>query len=438
MTNKLKTISEEIISRAIEGDVEAFTEIYQIYNQRVFFLAVQYFKNEATAKDIVQEVFIKVYKNIHTLKSTNAFSSWLHTITYRECQNYNRKKLKIYDLKDDESIEGFPDITAIDIASQVENERIKEIIMKSLDTMKKPLRTVAVLRFFEEMKIHEIAEILNVPNDTVKSRIRRIRKKLSTDLEKNGVSKNFGFTLVSPLIFEAYSMLCEKYKMNDITSEQILRIILTGGGASIGGISILTKLLVGGLISTTAIGGTIIYNENESKQVEPEIEIVLPSIDDYIKHKEVATIDSISHDNSWTNEKVKIDIKTSNTNYDRILIDDMETLKVLDNGIYVVKLMKNNEVIDEEEIEISNIDRNSPTAVGEEVGNDYIISLNEDVSGIDWNSIEYYKNGTWSNDYQYDQNKNQIIVHNDILATHDLYVSDNAGNELSITLKVID
>lgn len=140
--NRLTTVSEDIILKAISGDTEAFTLIYKSYYQRVYFIGIQYFRNEETAKDIVQEVFIKVHKQIHTLNSPKAFNSWLHVLAYRVCVSYDRKKIRFIQLDEGKFVEDFVDDKAIGISDQVENNRIQQIVVNTLDSMSLPLKEV--------------------------------------------------------------------------------------------------------------------------------------------------------------------------------------------------------------------------------------------------------------------------------------------------------
>lgn len=438
--SRLNEISEEVILRAMNGDTEAFTELYKAYYKRVYFMSAQFFRNSELAKDVVQEVFIKVYKQIENLKTPKAFSSWLHVITYHECQNKaRRKKFKMYELSEDEKIEDFPNVNEVDVVGQVENERVKEIIMESLEKLSDPLKEVAILRFFEELKTQEIADILEVPRSTVSTRIIKIKKVLSSDLERKGVQRNFGIAILSPtLIHEVYGILSKKYSIDETAANEILQAILAGGSiATAGGIAIATKILLGGLTGAAIIGGVWMVNQEEEPKPDTQIEwISLPSIEPI--EEETAKIKDITYDTTWTSSSVHINVETTNNNYDKILINDSETLDVIDNGNYIIKLLKEDDILDEREIIISNIDRNSPVATGEELGNDYLIYLKEDISGINKNSIEYYKNGMITDDYTYDEVSNTLTIENEKSSVHELYVSDNAGNLLTITLKVVE
>lgn len=440
--NGPNTVSEETISKAMQGDTEAFSELYRTYYKRVYFMGVQYFKNEDTAKDVVQEVFIKVHKQIHTLKTPKAFSSWLHVLTYRICQNRNRRKLVVYELSDDVQVEDFADTKKVDIVDKIENERIKEVIMSSLDGMSDQLRMVGVLRFFEELKIEEISEILDVPKSTIGTRLVKIKKILRIDLEKHGIHNNYGFAILTPaLMYEAYELLFKRYELgiNEASADRILLIALGGGAATAtsaaGGITFLSKVIIGGLTTATVLGGGILLSQNNSDE-ETNITFDPPQVEEMIPEIPVAKIANVNYDQYWRNSVLDIDVTTTNSNFDKILINELETLQIDNNGTYTVKLLKDNNTIDEKEITVSIFDRNSPIATGTVEDDTFVILLSDDLSGIDWGSIIHYKNGVLTNEYVMDIENSRIIIKNDNnYSTHELFVKDNAGNELNIKIQ---
>ncbi|MFV0393214.1 MAG: RNA polymerase sigma factor [Coprobacillaceae bacterium] len=431
--NRLDVVSEETITKVIQGDSEAFTDIYNAYYRKVYFMGVQFFKNEETAKDIVQEVFIKVHKQINTLKSPNAFNSWIHVITYRECVSYTRKKSRVIDLREDQKIEDFEDINGGSVTDIVENGRVKEIIMESLDSMSTPLRIVGTLRFFEEMKIKEIADILDVPIDTVGTRVGRIKKILKTNLEEQGITldKNYSLGLFSSaLLKEMYALLSNKYILHGDTATKILQNTLKGNNA--GKVSLLIKYSMGSLVTASVIGGLII-NQNIVKS------------EAYLVYKEFSTLEvpqiqedtkitEIIFDNNWIKEAVDLEVQTTNSNYDTVLINDMQTSRILDNGTYIVKLIKDGITIDQREIHICNIDRKSPNAKVDALGATYRISLTDDISGVNQETIQYYKNGVISSDYIYDSTSNTIVIENDGITKHEFNINDYATNTLNIVI----
>jgi RNA polymerase sigma factor (sigma-70 family) len=423
--NRPEPISEEIIIRASKGNKEAFSDIYHGYYKRVYFMAIQFFRNEDLANDVAQEVFIKVYKQIHTLKTPKAFSSWLYVITYRQCQNEARKKNKIEELGGKKTIEDFPDVNKEDI---ITNNHIKEIIKASIETMNSSLQMVATLRFFEELKLEEIADILDVSKSTVANRLSRIKKIISDDLKANGIERNASVIVTPAVMQQVYQTIFEQCTLNEPLANQILQTLLKKKMPK----HTLPKKL---LLSIMPISIAFIWMFNQPNNnisvslIPPNKEIVL---------KEKAQIANIVYDENWHNTAFTLDITVTNEDYDRILVNGNETVTISENGTYHVTLIKDNKVIDEEDVIISNIDIYSPNATGNKVNDTYVLSLTDDFSGINENRIIYYKNGSISNNYIYNPNNQTITIPNDTNSNHTFYIDDYAGNTLEIIVKATE
>ena len=382
---KPNTVSEEVISKAIQGDTAAFTEIYEAYYKRVYFMGIQYFKNEDIAKDVVQEVFIKVYKQIKSLKAPKAFSSWLHVITYRECQNLSRKKLKILELGDEEKIEDFPDKKEIEITEMVENERIKDIIAESLSALSDPLKTVAILRFFEELKVQEIADILDIPKATVGTRLIKIRKVLQKDLKKQGVSleKNYSLTILSSItLHDAYTSLLEKQTINEGSIKKVLDTILNNGVTV--GWTLLTKL---GLVMT--IGSVAVLGYSGYKVVESAPNTVLIESIDYQEYRTNESIPvEVLLNTSPNGQEIGVYLENTPIYFD---VDNNKLLFTINNnGKYTVKVAEN-----EESFSITQIDKEAPIVSDIQYdGNNLTFSIRDNFNEIDYQEsyIEYEGN----------------------------------------------
>jgi len=425
--SKFITIAEEVILKAMNGDEEAFSQIYNTYNKYIFFMAFQYYGNRDIAEDIVQEVFIKVHNKIDTLKNPKSFNSWMYAITFRTCNNYDRSKIKFVDIHaDDKQIDDYPDTKGVDIISEIESERIKEEVMNILDNLSAPLKTVAVLRFFSEYKVNEIAEILDIPSDTVKSRLKKIRSVLKEELEKKGITKTYGFTIVTPaLLFEAYNSLYEQFPLSETLADSMFQNIISSSGiaastGTVGGTSIATKLVIGGLTASVLIGGGFLFWNQDT---EP---IVIQA---------TAKISEITYDKAWQNTSIYLEVKTTSDDYDKITVNDSTSLRIVDNGTYTVRLIKDDKVIDEQVVEISNFDHQSPRATYEKRGNYYYLFITDDLSGIDATSIKFFVNGRQSYNFTFDESTGILIFEDDFKSAYELYISDNAGNILTITLK---
>jgi RNA polymerase sigma-70 factor (ECF subfamily) len=139
-------------------------------------------KSNTTAedrKDILQNVFIKVYKNINDFDPTLKFSSWIYRITHNEMIDWYRREKKhpILHFEDDETIVN-KIISDVDIQKESINNELRNEIRKIVETLTPEYKEVVELRFFEEKSYEEISDILQIPEGTVATRINRVKKKL--------------------------------------------------------------------------------------------------------------------------------------------------------------------------------------------------------------------------------------------------------------------
>ncbi|MDQ0359834.1 RNA polymerase sigma factor [Breznakia pachnodae] len=433
----IPTIDENVIRKAQKADTEAFSQIYNAYYNNVYFIAYQYYKNEESAKDIVQEVFIRVHNKIDTLKEPKAFSSWISKITYHTCINYNRSKLKTVDLGEKVTVEDFIDNNRISISDELEDKRIKEIIMESLESMTTPLKSVGLLRYYEDFKIDEIAEILDLPSGTVNSRISRIREKLQQDLKRNGISpKNYSIVVVPSTISLAYQMLSTNIVLGSENANELFDKIVNSKTLITSGI--LLKLALGTAATATVIAGVLIFNEPDTRtNVEggfTPIVIEKPMEDVEEPIIDTAKFVDIKYSTVWTNSIVYLDITTTNDNYDQILVNGLETRNVNENGVYNIQLIQGDTIVDHRVIEITNIDNYSPNATYSQNGNTFTYYLSDDLSQINPGSIRFFKNDISSMDYDYNEQTNTLTIVSVGDSVDKFYISDYAGNELEIII----
>ena len=142
---------------------ETLTNYIKKNQEKFYKIALTYSKNEDAALDIVQEAIVKALNNINKLKKEEYVKTWFYRILINECLQHIKKSKRI-------SIYEF-----LDIESQIEwndDISINEIDMyKYIESLDSKLKTVIILRYFEDMKIEEIAKITKTNVNTVKSRL---------------------------------------------------------------------------------------------------------------------------------------------------------------------------------------------------------------------------------------------------------------------------
>lgn len=149
-------------------------------------LAFNYVKDKETAKDIVQNTFIKCYKHLDNFRYESSLKTWLYRITINECKDYLKSwHFRMVKAKDfvQEAAKSLSSSTEDKVIKESENLRIKHIIF-SLPPI---YREVIYLYYYESLLIEEIAEVTELNVNTIKTRLRRAKQKLKTKMEEEGI-----------------------------------------------------------------------------------------------------------------------------------------------------------------------------------------------------------------------------------------------------------
>ena len=182
----------ELIMRAQNGNVSAFEELIYNYDKKVLALAMKYVKNEDDAKDIYQDVFIRVFRGLKKFQFKSEFSTWLYRIAANVCLTYKSKSNKrefvsIHIDEENENNNQSFDITDEEPAPDrmVQSSEISEHITEALETLSPRQKMIFILKHYEGYKLKEIAEMLQCGEGTIKKylfeAVRKMRSQL-TDL----------------------------------------------------------------------------------------------------------------------------------------------------------------------------------------------------------------------------------------------------------------
>jgi len=180
-TNKEADLA--LVRRAKKGDYRAFDLLVLKYQSRIVSIAFKFVKEIQLAEDISQEAFIKAYRSIDSFREESAFYTWLYRITANTAKNYlvskgRRKGSSISEMSISEN-EDFYELPTNDSPEQIlMAQSLKDTIYDALSNLPEDTRTALSLREFEGLNYEEIAEIMNCPVGTVRSRIFRGREAL--------------------------------------------------------------------------------------------------------------------------------------------------------------------------------------------------------------------------------------------------------------------
>lgn len=171
-----------IINEAKKGNNEAFVTLIEQYKIQMYKTAKAILKNEDDVCDAMQEALISCYKNIRGLKNEKYFKTWVIRITINKCYDIIEKN-NVNNSKIEKNICYFEEEhNNNNIVDKIDLERA----LKSIDS---DLRIVTVLYYYDDIAIKDIAEMLEIPTGTVKSKLSRAREKLYEILKQEEVSK---------------------------------------------------------------------------------------------------------------------------------------------------------------------------------------------------------------------------------------------------------
>ncbi|HEX3281803.1 MAG TPA: sigma-70 family RNA polymerase sigma factor [Pyrinomonadaceae bacterium] len=182
------TSDEQIVERALTGDAEAFGEIVQRWERRIFALTFGMLGREEDARDATQETFLAAFRNIRSFRGEAKVSSWLHRIAVNQCITRQRraKVRKESGLEEEEEkhAASFSASLHYSPAFVVEGRERSAAVRRAVNSLPLELRQVIVMKEFEELTFREMADALDIPLSTVKSRLYTALKQLQMRLQQ--------------------------------------------------------------------------------------------------------------------------------------------------------------------------------------------------------------------------------------------------------------
>ena len=173
----------ELVERARAGDHDAFEQLVQQYERKVYITAHRLMGIDADAMDASQEVFIRVYRFLDTFNAESSFSTWLYRITINVC-----KDMLPLELEDEENgtfVNEISDST-YDPVEIYERAELRQVIRTGIDALPETYKQIILLRDIAGLSYEEIADTLQIEIGTVKSRLSRARERLRNYLLQSG------------------------------------------------------------------------------------------------------------------------------------------------------------------------------------------------------------------------------------------------------------
>lgn len=179
-----------LVQRVKQGERSAFDLLVAKYQHKILNLVMRYVKDPSEAMDVAQEAFIKAYRAVPSFRGDSAFYTWLYRIAINTAKNHlvaaRRRPLSLEaELPDSDAFEPFATLRDLDTPERLAlTDEIGEAILSAVEDLPDELRTAITLREIEGMSYEEIAQAMDCPVGTVRSRIFRAREAIDKRIQE--------------------------------------------------------------------------------------------------------------------------------------------------------------------------------------------------------------------------------------------------------------
>ncbi|WP_102029108.1 sigma-70 family RNA polymerase sigma factor [Salirhabdus sp. Marseille-P4669] len=168
-----------LVKKAIKGNEEAFEALVKSESEKLYKTAFLYVRNKEDALDVVQETIYKAYISIQQINQPEFFNTWLTKILIRTAYDVLRKRKKI--VFDDKLLTNISNVSNQDVEGKMD-------VINAISGLSKNYQTVIILFYYHDLSIHQIAETMSIPENTIKTYLRRAKLELKNRI--GGVNDN--------------------------------------------------------------------------------------------------------------------------------------------------------------------------------------------------------------------------------------------------------
>ncbi|NMA02260.1 MAG: sigma-70 family RNA polymerase sigma factor [Clostridia bacterium] len=170
--------NEQLAIETKKGNQKAFEILVKRFQQPIYTLCYRFLGNRADAYDASQETFIRLYQKIHLFDTSQPFKPWLYRMAINICNDHYKKK------KTWENLDTSLKSTWGNPQEDLEKTQLQKIIQEAVFRLPEKYRAAIILRHLRDLEYEEIAQVLDLPLNTVKTHIRRGRELLRKDLKE--------------------------------------------------------------------------------------------------------------------------------------------------------------------------------------------------------------------------------------------------------------
>lgn len=173
---------EEVVARVLAGDASLFEILMRRYNQRLFRVARGILPDDAEAEDVMQETYVRAFRELASFRGEARFSTWLIRIACHEALARARKRRRLVSIGGGEPPD--PPTEALGPEREVENRELQAVLREAVEVLPDPLRTVFCLREIEGLSTEQTADVLGLTIENVRVRLHRAKRSLRQRLDE--------------------------------------------------------------------------------------------------------------------------------------------------------------------------------------------------------------------------------------------------------------
>ena len=207
MEDQSELEDEAVLNRVRRGETDLFEVVMRRYNRRVYRVVRAIVRDDDEASDVTQEAHVNAFMHLHDFSGRARFSTWLTRIAVHEALARVRRRSRLESLDDTDSEDVLMTSSSPGPEDRASNGELRVLLERAVDSLPEVFRTTFVLRSIENLSVAETAEILGVPEDTVKTRHYRARERLQSWL-----SHRVGGAL--PVLFDFDGERCDRVVTN--------------------------------------------------------------------------------------------------------------------------------------------------------------------------------------------------------------------------------
>ncbi|MDL2293094.1 RNA polymerase sigma factor [Ruminococcaceae bacterium OttesenSCG-928-D13] len=296
-----KTELRQLVIKAKQGDQEAFAALYAESFNNAYYTARKILRNEDSAQEVTQDVFLIAYRDLGKLETPESFFKWVQQITAFQCTNRMKKKTEVlFAPVGDDADSTLPDVED-DNGDQpdavLEREDIKQLILRIVDSLPDQQRAVVLMYYYQELTIQQISEVTGTNENTIKSQLNYARKKIKAGVEKEEEKSGVRLHSISAIalfgifakdaLATAPSLTTQSAILQSITQAAAGTIAATTGTAAAGtgtatatGMTLTAKIAIGVASAVLAggIGTGIFLATRPSEEPAPPPSSIVQSI----------------------------------------------------------------------------------------------------------------------------------------------------------------